>query len=188
MNEEIEYPQCFIIRENTSEDAIWFVRIMNESEDLELHHHQTDYLNSRFTVEVTTLAEAETYHAFDIAPIGTSNEFIEWIESEIIKDVKNVGNIITGTKNLSKDEYPSYYLVLVKSSKTDPDAVCVFPIKSKEQNLEMPISWWEKFSEVLYLKELTYSSFEECIAVKRVFEYNTKELLERVERLTKKGA
>ncbi len=187
MNDELKYPQCFIIRENASEDAIWFVRIMDETEDLHLQTHQSDYVNSRFTVEVTTLSEAETYNAFGIAPIGTSNAFIDWIESEILNDVAKVGNIITKTKYLGHDEYPSYYLVLQKGG-IKKSMVCVYPIKSKEQNLELPISWWKIFNEKMFIRKVERNEFEGLITINRVFEYNVKELLDRVDALTKKGA
>lgn len=185
--DEVEYPQCFIIRENASEDAIWFVKIMNKAEDLQLQPYHQDYIYSLYTVEVTTLAEAETYHAFDIAPIGDGAEFISWLESGITRDVKKYGNIITGTPHVGEDSYPSYYLVLLKDDH-EAKPVCVYPIKSEEQNIEMPISWWEGFSGKMYIQKIEYNEFEHQIAMNRVYEYNTKELLDRVGELTKKGA
>jgi len=187
MNDNIEYPQCFIIRENASEDAIWFVRIMDESEDPHLQPYHQDYIDSLYTVEVTSLSEAETYHAFDIAPIGDAAGFISWIESGIAKDIKKYGNLITKTPYLGVDSYPCYYLVLMKNS-IEVNPVCVYPIKSEEQNIEMPISWWESFSEKMFIRKIDYNEFENNIAVNRVFEYNVKELLDRVGELTKKGA
>jgi hypothetical protein len=154
--DEVEYPQCFIIRENASEDAIWFVRIMNESEDLQLQPYHQDYIDSLYTVEVTTLSEAETYHAFDIAPIGDSGEFVEWLESNIAKDIAKYGNLITGTPHLSIDSYPSYYLVLPKGD-LDAKPICVFPIKSEEQNIEMPISWWDSLSDKMFIRKMDYN-------------------------------
>ena len=187
MNDDIEYPQCFIIREKASEDAIWFVRMMDETEDMHFQPWHSDYVNSRFVVEVTTLSEAETYNAFDIAPIGTSNEFIAWIDGEILSDIEKSGNIITGTKHFGHTEYPCYYLVLPKGD-IDAHPICVYPIKSEEQNIEMPISWWKSFNEKLFIRKIDYNEFEGQIAINRVFEYNVKELLDRVGELTKKGA
>lgn len=185
MDDNLEYPQCFIIRSIDTEEATWFVVIEDKTDDLELLTYQSNYLTAKYIVDQTTLSEAETYSAFGIAPLGTCSEFKKWLNDIINNDIATVGNIITGDKHFSKDDYPSYYAVF-KIENNDP--VCVFPIKSKEQNIEMSISWWKKFSNVAFIEKVDYNSFESYITVTRMLEYNIKELLDRVEKLTKKGA
>lgn len=176
----IEYPQCFIIRDKVKEEAIWFVVIHSEEEDLQLQPYHQDFLLGALNaeVEITTLAEAETYGAFELAPIGSSADFTKWLDDEIAKATKTNGNLLTGTNKLCKDEYPTYYMVL---GKEEFKAICVFRIRSEEENIELPLSWWTDFNTKMHLREIEYGSYENSIATRVASEYNVQEFMDAVE-------
>jgi len=183
----IEYPQCYIIRNTKSEEAEWFIKIDEEGSDLFLKPHQQDFLLATHTVELTSLAEAETYHAFDIAPIGSVDEFIKWIEHNLTKTSKNHGNINTGELWLGYGEYPSCYIAYKKA---DGNALGVYRIKNRFEDMEYSISWWEKFNKHLFIRQISCSTREQIIANRIASDINIQELCARLETLcgTKKGA
>lgn len=177
-----EYPQCFIIRNKESEEAVWFIIIEDEKDDLFLKPHQQYYLDLKNVVEVTSLSEAETFGAFGVAPVGTCAEFTDWLQGEMNNIAKNKGNIMTNTNTIGGSTYPSYWLVIEKD-KTDNEEfklIALVYVKDVENNPLLPLSWWDKFNNSLHIHELDISNFNSYATHREAPEFNTKELIEYV--------
>lgn len=184
MNTE-EYPQCFIIRNNKSEEAVWFIIIEDEKDDLFLKPHQQYYLYLKNVVEITSLSEAETYGAFGIAPVGTCAEFTDWLQEEMDNITKYNGNIMTNTNTIGSVMCPSYWLVIEKEISIDGEfkLVALVEVDYKENNQELPKEWWDKFNSTLHMRELDPSSFRSYVDHREAPEFNTAELIEYVNNL-----
>mgnify|MGYP000131450796 CR=1 FL=1 len=184
MNKEIAYPQCYIIRDRKSEEAIWFVIIDNEKDDLLLKPHQQYYLNRIYVVDVTSLSEAETYGAFEIAPIGTCVDFIDWLQNEMDNIASITGNIMTDTNTIGSNSYPSFWLIVEKKIITSEAAlVALVKVNNDKDNTELPMSWWNKFNSTLYMIELEASNYNDRTARREAPELNATELIKLVKEL-----
>lgn len=177
MSKKIPYPYCFIVRDYESLEALWFIKIDNEDEDIEFPDEVYEYVKSNFKYEKVTFAEAESYELFGVANICSPKEFAKWLVGYIDKKL-NFSKLSPRAVSLSAAKtYPAYQMIRMENS-----VVGVVRINSRSEEY-ISSEWRDKFNESFERKEITDSEYHRCVAYRVAPELNMEELIHLIEEI-----
>ena len=173
----IKYPYCFVIRDYESDEAIWFVKIDNEQDDVEFPEEVFEYIKNNFKYDKITFAEAESYEMFGVAKMCNPRQLAKWIVEYIDKKM-NFSKIPEDNIWLSSTmTYPSYQMI-----RMDNKVIGIVRINSRSDDY-FSDEWRDKFNNGFEKKEITSSEFDRCITYRIAAELNMEELIHLIEDL-----
>ena len=177
MSKKIPYPYCFVVRDYESLEALWFIKIENEAEDIEFPEEVFEYVKNNFKYEKVTFAEAESYELFGVANICSPKQFAKWLVGYIDKKM-NFSKLSPQAISLSAAKtFPSYQMIKMTDA-----VIGVVRINSKSEDY-ISDKWREKFNESFERKEISDSEFHRCVSYRVAPELNMEELIHLIEDL-----